>query len=589
MDLDVRDGCLDYSVGYRALARAICWPGGGGDSVFQSAREHDLFNPNSGIPVPELALSPDGRSIAFVAGTPGARPTLWVRPLSGTEARQIPGTEDAEGPFWSPDMKSLGFFAEGKLKSILVSGSPAQTLAEIAAPRGGSWGASGMILFSPSMGVIQRVAASGGAANSVALGKRRDVYPSLLPDGRHFLALERTPEGNGVRGVFALSLDGRLAKPLVPKDSNAAYAPPGYLLYLDGDVLIAQPFNVDRLELTGQPFPLATGVGHSGTGRGAFSVSDSGTLAYSGPILQSGRLTWFDRDGERVGWASSEGQYLDFRLSPDQTRLAATLAEPKIGNANIWITDLARGSVSRLSAAPRQNATAVWSPDGSRIFFRATRSGSAEIYQKSAGGGGNEEVAVALDSIRATAGSTLGTVGFTDVSPDGHYALLYGSSSGSGGDLWQVPLDGGADKAKLYIQAPLEQMHGNFSPDGKLVAYSSNESGRFQVYVQTFPRTDRVWQVSTTGGYEPRWRADGAEIYYLSEDRKLMAVPLSKGPAFGVPKTLFQTRTPAGVTHFRTNYVPSRDGKRFLINTLSGEPAPAPITIVLNWQAGLKK
>jgi serine/threonine protein kinase len=537
-------------------------------------------------PVPEFAISPDGRSIAFAAGAPGARPTLWVRPLDSVAARQLPGTQDAAGPFWSPDINWLGFFAEGKLKKVLVSGGPVQTLADVAQTRGGSWGPNDMILFSAAYGIIQRIAASGGPLGSVPLPEGNIVYPSFLPDGRHFLVLDRSVDSTGSRGVVALSLDGKSRKPLVPKDSSAAYAPPGYLLHLDGDALIAQPFNADRLELTGQPLTLATGVGHSSTGMGAFSVSETGTLAYAGVTFRAGLLTWFGRDGERLGWATTEGQYSDFRLSPDEKRLAATLVDSKTGSTNIWITDLARESTSRFSAGPRSNANPAWSADGSRIYFRATRSGSAEIYQKSAGGGGNEDVVLSRNT-RATAGLSSAIVIY-DVSPEGHYALISSASPGSGSDLWQLPLAAGGKPAP-YIQAPLDQMHGNFSPDGKLVAYSSNESGKFQVYVQTFPRTDRVWQVSTTGGYEPRWRADGAEIYYLSEERKLMAVAVGPGPAFGVPKALFQTRVPPGVSPFRTNYVPSRDGKRFLVNTLSGDPAPTPITIVLNWQAGLKK
>jgi eukaryotic-like serine/threonine-protein kinase len=540
------------------------------------------------LSVLEFALSPDGRSIAFGAGAIGARPTLWVRPLSSPVARQLPGSEGAESPFWSPDMSWLGFFAEGKLKKIPVSGGPVQTLADFTQARGASWGANDTILFSPLNGVIQKLAASGGLPIGVPLPNSRVAYPSLLPDGQHFVALDRTTEGTGARGVVALSLDGKSNKPLAPKDSSAAYAPPGYVLYLDGDVLVARPFNADRLELTGQPLTVALGVGHSTTGEAAFSVSETGTLAYAGAVFQSGRLTWFGRDGERLGWATSEGRYTDFRLSPDEGRLAATLVDSKTANTNIWITDLARESTTRFSAGPRINANPTWSADGSRIYFRSTRSGAAEIYQKSAGGGGNEDEVLTQDTIKAASGGVNGGLAICDVSKDGRYALIFALSLGSGADLWLVPL-APVGKPVPYIRSPLDQTHGNFSPDGKLVAYSSNESGKFQVYVQTFPRSDRVWQVSTTGGYEPRWRADGAEIYYLSEERKLMAVPMGTSPVFGVPKALFQTRVPPGVSPFRTNFVPTRDGKRFLVNTLSGDAAPAPITIVLNWQAGLKK
>jgi Tol biopolymer transport system component len=266
----------------------------------------------------------------------------------------------------------------------------------------------------------------------------------------------------------------------------------------------------------------------------------------------------------------------------------ASLVDPKAGTVAIWMTDLARGSTSRFSSAGMPIASPAWSHDGARLVYRSNPNGAGnQFVRRSAGGGGREELVLSFEAERA-AQIRGGNIVLTDWSPDGEYILFVVSAPDSGNDLWILPLAG--DKKPFKFLATLaEEMHGNFSPDGHFVAYASNESGRFEVYVETFPRSDRKWPVSTKGGYEPRWRADGQEIYYLSEDRKLMAVSVGAGPSFGVPVPLFQTRVPTGVTANRTHYVPSRDGKRFLVNTQSGDPSPNPITVVLNWQAGLKK
>ena len=390
-----------------------------------------------------------------------------------------------------------------------------------------------------------------------------------------------------VQGAFFNKfLDGKPKKRLVRIDSGAVYASPGYLLWVDGDTLLGQDFDAGRLALAGQPFTVAERAGRSTSGESGVSASPAGILAYDSASLQLGRLTWFDRSGNALNSPTPDGDYTGFRLSPDEKSLATSLVNLKTASTDIWLTDLLRGSASRLSSGPALNADPVWSPDGARIVYRTNRGGLLELYWKSAFGGGNEEPVLAAEAVR-TAGYALQVVP-SDWSPDGQYILYTVAGPASGFDLWLLSLDRNARPVR-YLNSPADQIHGNFSPDGRLIAYSSNETGRYEVYVQTFPKSDRQWTVSTDGGYEPRWRADRSEIYYLSEGRKLMAVPVGPGPSFGLPKPLFQTRVPAGVDALRTHYVPTRDGQRFLVNTEIGDPAPNPITVVLNWTAGLRK
>ena len=541
------------------------------------------------VGVPQLAVSPDGRAIVFAAAAPSARPTLWLRSLDAVTARSLPGTEGAESPFWSPDHRWIGYFADGKLKKMPASGGPSQVIANAPDNRQASWGLDDTIILSSGTTGVLRVSSSGGSITPVTeLDASRQEgshrFPQFLPDGRHFLFSVRSSFTDQA-GVYAGSLDGKTKKLLIRGNTTALYAPSGYVLFLDGDTLMGQAFDAERLELRGQASVVEGGVGRSSTGAGSYSVSGTGTLAYAGALSTPGRLTWFDRGGTPSDSAGSLGDYTDFRLSPDQTRLAASLANPNTGYPDIWITDLARRSSAPFTFGPAMNASPVWAPDGARIMFRTTRTGGmSEFYAKSAGGGGKEEPVLSQTAARASGLVQSAFMTPSDWSSDGRHLLF--SALASDYDLWLVPLAGDAKPVSL-LSAPGDQIHGNFSPDGRLVAYSSNESGRFEVHVQTFPLTDRQWTVSTTGGYEPRWRADGSEMYYLSLDQKLMAVGVGPGPSFGAPTELFPVRVAGGVSLQRTHYVPSRDGRRFLINTPAGDAAIVPITVVLNWQSAL--
>ncbi len=543
------------------------------------------------VPVPQFALSPDGRTLVFAAAAAGARGMLWQRSIEEVAARPLPGTEDGIRPFWSPDSLWIGFFAEGKLKKVRAGGGAVQVIAEgFSDSFGATWGPDGTILCGSGSASIHRVHSTGGpfapvTQLDVARREGSHRFPYFLPDGRHFLFTVRSGLAEQ-RGTYVGSLDGKTKKRLVRIDSGAVYASPGYLLWVDGDTLLGQDFDAGRLELAGQPFTVAERAGRSTAGESAVSASPTGILAYDSASLRLGRLTWFDRSGNARNSPSPDGDYTDFRLSPEEKSLAATLVNLKTGSTDIWLTDLLRGSTFRLSAGPALNANPVWSPDGARIVYRTNRGGLLELYQKSAFGGGNEEPVLTAAAVR-TAGYALQVVP-SDWSPDGQYIAYMVTDPASGYDLWLSPLDRNA-KPVRYLSSAANQIHANFSPDSRLIAYGSNETGRYEVYVQALPKSDRQWTVSTNGGYEPRWRGDGREIYYLSEDRKLMAVPVGPGPSFGVPKPLFQTRVPAGVDALRTHYVPTRDGQRFLVNTEIGDPAPNPITVVLNWTAGLKR
>jgi serine/threonine protein kinase/Tol biopolymer transport system component len=547
---------------------------------------------NTTVNVPSFAVSPDGQSLVFSAESPGAKPMLWLRSVDRVAARPLAGTEGAQDPSWSPDGRSIAFFADEKLKRIPAAGGRVQDVADASTDaRGLTWGDDGTILFASGTAPIMSVNAAGGKpvpVTAIDAARQEGTHrsPHFLPDGVHFLysIFGRKPDQNG---VYVGSLDGKTKKPLIQLNTNAIYAPPGFLLFVDGDKLLGQAFDAKRLELQGDPFLVAEHVGRNSGFMSAVSASRTGTIAYAGTLSQRGRLEWISRDGTSLGSPSAaEGDYTDFRLAPDDSRLATSLVDPKTNAVEIWLTDLTRGSTARLASPGLVTASALWSPDSARLLFRNNRSGFIEFYERSTAGGGSDRLVLSADAYRAAQISSLNLVP-TDWSPDGRHVIFSAPTPVSGYDIWLCPLDSNAKPAK-FVGSAAQEMHGNFSPDGRLVAYSSNESGQVEVYVETVPRSDRKWALSTSGGYEPRWRHDQREIYYLSADRKLMAVPVAAGPSFGIPRALFQSAVPSGVIVNRTHYVPTRNGERFLVNTVVGVPA-SPITMVLNWAATLKK
>ncbi|MEO8436146.1 MAG: protein kinase [Pyrinomonadaceae bacterium] len=534
--------------------------------------------------LPGIALSPDGRRLAFIASLEG-RDTLFVRSLDSLSAQALPGTEGAAGnsaPFWSPDSRFIGFSAGGKLKKIDASGGPPQTVCD-AASRGGTWNRDGVIIFgSGASGPLFRVSAAGGEPSPVttldqARSETSHRWPFFLPDGKHFLYFVRSNQAeNG--GVYAGSLDGKETKRLLPATLNAAYAPPGFLLFLRNETLMAQRFDAGELQLSGEPFPVAEHVAYNlGLARGDFSVSENGVLAYRSGSGEINQPFWFDREGKQIGSLGKAGLYFTLWLSPDESRAAMDRSDPKTGTNDIWLFDLSRDLPSRFTTDPGGESNPLWSPDGSRIVFVSNRDGV--LYQKMASGGGNQEVILKSPDDKVP----------DDWSADGQFIVYETLNPKTKRDLWVLPVSGDR-KPFPFLQTEFDEQQAQFSPDGKWIVYTSDESGGPEIYAQRFPAAGDRLRVSTAGGCQPKWRRDGKELFYIATDRKLMAVDIKMGDSFvaGVPHALFGTRV-LSLTDFRSHYSVSGDGQRFLINSTIEEIHATPISVVVNWTADLKR
>jgi eukaryotic-like serine/threonine-protein kinase len=535
-----------------------------------------------------LAISPNGDRMVFSA-TNEDKTQLYVRAQDSLSVQPLPGTEGAAFPFWSPDSRSIGFFADGKLKRIDIAGGPPVTLCAAPTSRGGSWGSSGIIVFSPSFSSsLSQVPASGGTAVEIAkLDPKYTTYrwPWFLPDGKHFIYLaanHNSPNGPDT-GIFLASLDGKENRLLFLSRANAIYAS-GSLLFLRDSALIAQPFDPSSGQLKGDPTVLSDDVQFDpGVWHGTFTASENGTLIYQPGLTTSGlALTWIDRSGKASGAIGPRQIYEHVRFSPDDKRLALSFGAPQ---ASIWIHDLVRNIRTRLTFGTENYGSLAWSPDGSRIAYTASEGGNlyAAIFSKASTGTGEPE------RLLAPAHGLEQAV--CDWSPDGRYLIYRSGAAGIGTeqDLWILPLFGDR-KSFPYVTDPGSQTEARFSPDGRWVAFTSNETNRLEVYVAPFPWTGAKWQVSASGGYAPEWRRDGKELFFLIPGAGQLAAAAVNGSATGFEvgelHTLF--RADLSPTTVGTIYAPTHDGQRFVAIT-AGEEGSMPLILVQNWTAELKK
>jgi len=532
-----------------------------------------------------MALSPDGRQIVFFSSGADGVGRLLIRAIDSLEIRPLAGTDtgNASFPFWSPDSRSVAFFAGGKLKRLDITGGPPLTLCDASDGRGGSWGTNGTILFSPAPGAgLMRVKSSGGEAIAVTHPDTSrepggHQWPSFLPDSAHFTYLAVGAKRDD-SWIWTASLDSGGPNRLLGAESGALYAPPGYLLFLRGGALVAQPFDPGTLELRGDPTPIVEEVSrNTDTLYTAFSLSGTRMLAYKSGADLERQMGFFDRAGRPTGQFGPLGDLGNPALSFDGTRVAVERVEPNAITSDIWVMDLARGIGSRLTFEPGNERTPAWSADGSRVYY-AVPEGSPGIYSKAASGATPGQLLVKLDR----------AVSALDSSRDGQYLVFASNTPTSTNDIWIVSLRG--DPApRPFLVTPFNESHPTISPDGRWLAYDSDESGRGEVYVQTFPSPGGKWQISNNGGAQPVWRSDGRELYYMELDGTMKAVAVKTTGSTvqaGTPETVFKIVMTRLTSIRRHTVMP--DGKRFLIAAAVGAVGDtAAITIVLNWDAWL--
>jgi Tol biopolymer transport system component len=567
----------------------------------QGGREVEpvAFSIDTGSQSPETfggspAVSPDGRAIAYAAQDETGLETLWVRRLESNSARALEGTRGARRPFWSPDGRFLAFFADGQLKKINPSGGPAILICEAGVGLGGAWSPFGEIVFAPDNRTpLHRVPAGGGVSTAITSldserGENSHRWPQFLPDGRQFMFTIRASDPQNTV-LAAGSLGSTEVKRLLRVQSNARFAPApegraAYLLFARDRALIAQPFDGTSLALRGEPIGVTQGLLHNVVSVFAdFSTSANGKVLVYRRGSDLHELSWFDRDGKRLESIRAPGEQIQPRISPDGKKLAVSMPDPYTGNRDVWVMDLAAGVPQRLTSNPANDWQPVWSPDGNRIAFLSDRKGGRPgLYQRLASGGREDQELWENGSSPS------------DWSLDGRFLLFQAADTGN---LSLLPLQAPSEPIP-FLQRKFAENDAYFSPDGRWIAYTSNESGKSEVYVRPSPKAvtgaepgpEGTRQVSTAGGAGARWRRDGRELYYLAPDHHLMAVEVKPGVRFeaSVPKVLFKTCEPVFWTErYQSTYDPAPDGQRFLFNC----PAESSslVEVVINWTATLGK
>jgi len=528
-------------------------------------------------------ISPNGRHIAYNATDSTGASRVWIRSLESMTARSLAGTDGAGRPFWSPDSRFLAFFAGGKLKKVDVTGAPPVIVCDAPSGSDGAWSHDDVILFDGrSTDPIMRVPASGGVAVAevvadTSTGLDQVGWPEFLPDGKHFFFLAIGPQ----TALKVGTLGSKKYVDLGPCESRIQYVRSGHIVFSRGGTLVAQRFSVGSMKLEGEPVPIAEQVTSDPVGSADFSISENGTLAYSTRRAQVGQLFRLDREGRHTGSFRTPGGILNLALSPDGRRVALRVLDANTRSRDIWLLDLDRDITSRFTFDPRNENYPVWSPTGDRVAYyaEAPTNGEAGIYVKNASGAAQAQLVVAAQNESRPA----------CWSGDGKQILFETDSPERARDIWTVPAAGG-EAPRPVLQTKFDEHEARLSPDGRWLVYASNESGRDEVYVQTYPDPTGKWQVSTNGGAFPEWRGDGHELYYLASDQQLMSVPVQTSPTFmaALPQPLFNARVlfPGGASFA---YAVSKDGATFYVIEPAGG-ASLPVTdVVLNWPEALKR
>jgi len=533
---------------------------------------------SAGFPV----ISPEGDRVAFVATDEHAARLLWIRSLLDGSVRSLPGTDGAMFPFWSPDGKQIGFFTEGQLRRVAINGGLPTDITGANSARGGSWGKDDIIIFTPgTQQAIYKVPASGGTAQQVTkVDSARHTthrWPFFLPDGNHFLYLAASHSKPHAEfdQIFVASLDGKENRALTTSTSNAI-AVPGYLLFVQGTTLMAQPFDIGSATLKGDSQALAQNVHfEEGNWHGVFDCSADGILLYqSGVGNQGSELLWYSKEGKVLSKLGDRDLYQEIRLSPDGTKLAASVGDP---SGNLWVYDLARGAKTRYTFPGHNDRGPIWSPDGKQIVFTRIQDRAANLYVVDSNSAGTEKPLFSSETTKFP----------TSFAPDGKTLLFSEMPVGIGLSILDFS---GEPKAKEFLPKVLTTSSGAFSPDGRWVAYTSAESGRTEVYVTQFPGPRGKWQISTTGGREPIWRRDGKALFYWAGNHEITEVQVSiQGEQFQVNavQPLFKVAMPL-VPMSSPTYDVTPDGKRLIVNALQSEEEQ-PLTLVTNWTSLVHK
>ena len=542
----------------------------------------EIATPPEVVALDTPRISPDGRVVAFNAADTTGKAEIWLRPLDALQGHPLPGTEGAGRPFWSPDSKFIGFFADGKLKKVDIAGGPPQKICDAPSGSDGSWNPEGVILYDGrAADPIMRVPAAGGTPVPEVLKDPKVSaqigWPEFLPDGKHYFYMSLAPKSEDSTYRIGV-LGSKESKPFASAQTLITYAPQGYLLFVRDRTLVAQRFDASSLKTLGEPVPLAEKIGIDSVGLARFSVSREGTLVYRTGEAGA-RLQWVDRNGKELEVVGDQGEVRTPAISLQGDRLAFTVDDPRSGTSDIWVRDLARGTNSRLTFGPPDHVAPAWSPDGKWIAYRVSTNGPSSLAVKAADGTGEEKILLKGETVTVP----------TDWSRDGRYVAYTQANKEGNLDLWALPVSG-EGKPILVLQTPFNESNGMFSPDGRFMLYQSNESGRIEIYVRSFPGPGGKWQISTAGGADPHWSADGKEITYRTLDQKVTSVEVkTNGDAFeaGVPRTLFLGRFQPGTV--RNRYAPAPDGQKFLVVSPLGRDAMAPTTVVLNWWMALEK